>query len=103
MMEFAAFPFTEAKVFASHQPKIWKDWSCATCSTNITPQRRAGAEGVNSLCNACGLKYFKKMHQDRSQAREEKLSILRRMSIAAVVNAEDDDCLLYTSDAPTKA
>jgi hypothetical protein len=93
MMEFAAFPFTESKVFISHPPRRWKDWSCAECSTNITPQRRAGPGGINSLCNACGLKYFKKVHQEQSRLREEKLSILRRMSITAVVNAEDDDSL----------
>lgn len=41
------------------------NWSCLTCGATKTPQLRNGPEGKRTLCNACGIKYARKMHHRR--------------------------------------
>lgn len=33
---------------------------CLQCGTTQSPEWRAGPEGPKTLCNACGLAYYKK-------------------------------------------
>lgn len=37
--------------------RVWKDWRCSDCATNVTSVRRSGPNGKKSLCNRCGLKW----------------------------------------------
>lgn len=38
---------------------------CLKCGTNDTPEWRRGPEGSNTLCNACGLQYAKRVKREK--------------------------------------
>lgn len=40
---------------------------CQKCGTSDTPEWRKGPEGPNSLCNACGLQYAKRVKREKEQ------------------------------------
>jgi len=41
--------------------------SCELCRTTCTPEWRRGPTGRNTLCNACGLRYAKRLRADMSR------------------------------------
>lgn len=45
----------------------WLDpnWCCKQCKTKETPQRRAGPNSRNELCNACGLQYTRRLTKEK--------------------------------------
>jgi len=40
---------------------------CQKCGTSDTPEWRKGPEGPNSLCNACGLQFAKRVKREKEQ------------------------------------
>ena len=50
------------------------DLKCLECSTRETPEWRRGPKGPKTLCNACGLKYAKKLKQQQQQQQRQQQS-----------------------------
>lgn len=59
--------------------RYWPNWECANCGTNVTPERRSGPQGRASLCNSCGIKYYRPLHEDKRRIR-------KVMSIGFILN-----------------
>lgn len=69
-----------------HPPKVWPKWACMFCGTNTTPERRAGPTGRNTLCNACGIKYSKKLKEEAQKKADEIKSVQVRMAMNNLLN-----------------
>ena len=72
--------------------KVWRNWSCESCGSVTTPERRYGPSGRNTLCNACGLKYAKTQAHKRlkdgeeEELDEEKKKVRQVMSVETILN-----------------
>jgi hypothetical protein len=62
---------------------------CLQCGTTKSPEWRAGPEGHKTLCNACGLAYYKK---------NKKLSEEKKKLAAAAVVARSNPVPLVKSE-----
>ena len=49
---------------------------CSICSEEQTPEWRKGPDGRKTLCNACGLSYWKKEKLERKKLEQEGLSFV---------------------------
>lgn len=51
------------------RPPVKKPLQCAECGTSNTPEWRRGKDGPNTLCNACGLQFSKRLRQEKEAKR----------------------------------
>ncbi|KAL6080018.1 GATA-type domain-containing protein [Balamuthia mandrillaris] len=65
--------------------------SCTECGTFHTPEWRRGPLGPRSLCNACGLRYFRLCKKKRLQASSEERRIRWECSIRKILNNEGEE------------
>lgn len=54
--------------------------SCSQCQTIKTPEWRKGPDGSNTLCNACGLKYFRSRKNYSNNSNNKKCSECQRIN-----------------------
>lgn len=90
-------PVVAARTAAAAPKKQRVVFRCDWCFTDNTPERRSGPDGRRTLCNACGLRYYRvaKMEAIRAAAMaplsESPEACRRRMSIDNLLNDDDDD------------
>ncbi|KAH3756096.1 hypothetical protein Pelo_12084 [Pelomyxa schiedti] len=51
------------------RPPVKKPLHCAECGTSSTPEWRRGKDGPNTLCNACGLQFSKRLRSEKEAIR----------------------------------
>jgi len=68
--------------------KLFSCRACADCGTQFTSQWRVGPYGPSTLCNACGIRYARKLKKERQQnlGDAEGKSIPQRTSIEFLLN-----------------
>lgn len=76
--------------------KTDKIWKCTNCKATDTPQKRIGALGKNSLCNACGIRWTKwcKLNPEKVETETAKIIEAARlketrkiMALSHILNA----------------
>ncbi len=66
--------------------KWWDNWKCDYCQTPVTPERRLGPRGRNTLCNACGLQEAKVKKMAAAALKAEQDRVHSKMGIGFLLN-----------------
>jgi hypothetical protein len=104
-----SIPYLKPKAKRRRPPRS-KIIECQECATNSTPEWRSGPNGKRSLCNACGIKWYKKQkalraHQDKEKGtnNEADKETLTRGDSPILYATGKEECLLkYSLNATTK-
>jgi len=87
----------------------WREWKCAECGTESTPQKRNGPEGRKTLCNACGTRTMREAQRKAQPKQENNLNVLAEaasktqpkqenlLNVLAEVASKDQDTYLDSS------
>ncbi|CAN1219655.1 GATA transcription factor 16 [Linum perenne] len=76
-----------------------KKKSCSDCKATSTPLWRCGPAGPKSLCNACGIRYTKKIRPDKKRAKSPPhIATSSSAAVAATTSAESTSATTNTAE-----